>query len=673
MDTTVYSLAVSGTNIFAGTWNCGIFLSTNNGISWTAVNNGLMGISINALAVSPNGTADTNIFAGTGTGGIFLSTNNGTSWTAVNNGLPTNYWVSSIAIFSNGIWGTNLLAGTSIGPYISTNNGSTWTEANECFVGTGEYALAASGSNLFAGTRAGIFLSTDNGTKWSAVNNGLVSYSVIYVNALAVSGSNLFAGIISLTTGVFLSTNNGTNWSAVNNGLPQSQVQSLAISPVGTGGTNIFAGTIGHGIFLSTNTGQSWNAINTGLTNTDIFSLAVSTDGKGGTITFAGTWGGGVFLSTNNGTNWIAVNNGLPANAYVSALGICGTNIFGIIGGHVFHSTDKGTSWTDVSNGLSDASAMSIAVSGTNIFVGTGNSGVFLSTNNGTSWKNISTGLPANYIVNSLTISNTHIYTGTLGGCVWRRPLSEIINSVWQAGINVKDNGNISQSLTFGQSLAATDSIDSELGEVPLPPPPFGFDVRFHLPTGDESWIDYRSSNLDTIEWLIKFQPGSGGYPITFSWDTKNLPIGSLYLKDIITGSIVNINMKTDSSFTLTNTGINELSINYIAPAVNPTAITVVKSLPTVFSLSQNYPNPFNPSTVIRYGLPGASNVKIKIYNLLGQEVESLVNETQSAGYHEITWNASNKASGIYLYSIDATPTDGKGNFRSAKKLILIK
>jgi hypothetical protein len=95
--------------------------------------------------------------------------------------------------------------------------------------------------------------------------------------------------------------------------------------------------------------------------------------------------------------------------------------------------------------------------------------------------------------------------------------------------------------------------------------------------------------------------------------------------------------------------------------------------LPTVFSLSQNYPNPFNPSTVIRYGLPGASNVKIKIYNLLGQEVESLVNETQSAGYHEITWNASNKASGIYLYSIDATPTDGKGNFRSAKKLILIK
>jgi hypothetical protein len=245
--------------------------------------------------------------------------------------------------------------------------------------------------------------------------------------------------------------------------------------------------------------------------------------------------------------------------------------------------------------------------------------------------------------------------------------------STWQANINVKDNGNVSQALTFGQSPIATDSIDSELGEAPLPPPPFGFDARFHLPTGDDSWIDYRFANKDSIEWLIKFQPGSGGYPITFSWDKTKLPQGTLYLKDIITGTIVNVNMKSDSSYTLTNTGINELSINYIAPTANPTAITVVKALPTVFSLSQNYPNPFNPSTVIRYGLPGASNVKIKIYNLIGQEIQSLVNETQSAGYHEVTWNASNKASGIYLYTIDAAPTDGKGNFRSAKKLILLK
>jgi hypothetical protein len=96
-------------------------------------------------------------------------------------------------------------------------------------------------------------------------------------------------------------------------------------------------------------------------------------------------------------------------------------------------------------------------------------------------------------------------------------------------------------------------------------------------------------------------------------------------------------------------------------------------NIPVNYSLSQNYPNPFNPTTVIRYGLPEMSNVKVRIYNLLGQLVESLVNGTQTAGYHEVTWNASNKASGIYLYTIEAVSQDGKGNYRSAKKLILLK
>ncbi len=90
---------VSGTNLFAGT-SGGVFLSTNNGTSWTAVNNGLTNTDVRALAVS-----GTNLFAGT-SGGVFLSTNNGTSWTAVNTGL-TNTHVRSLAVS-----GTNLFAGT---------------------------------------------------------------------------------------------------------------------------------------------------------------------------------------------------------------------------------------------------------------------------------------------------------------------------------------------------------------------------------------------------------------------------------------------------------------------------------------------------------------------------------------------------------------------------------
>jgi len=97
----VYCFAVSGTNLFAGISNGGVFLSTNNGTSWTAVNTGLTdSVGVNALAVS-----GTNLFAGT-EGGVFLSTNNGTSWTAVNSGL-TNLYVMGI-----GASGRNLFAGT---------------------------------------------------------------------------------------------------------------------------------------------------------------------------------------------------------------------------------------------------------------------------------------------------------------------------------------------------------------------------------------------------------------------------------------------------------------------------------------------------------------------------------------------------------------------------------
>ncbi|MDP4117445.1 MAG: carboxypeptidase regulatory-like domain-containing protein [Bacteroidota bacterium] len=87
----------------------------------------------------------------------------------------------------------------------------------------------------------------------------------------------------------------------------------------------------------------------------------------------------------------------------------------------------------------------------------------------------------------------------------------------------------------------------------------------------------------------------------------------------------------------------------------------------TSYGLSQNYPNPFNPSTQIRYQIPTATNVVVKVFNVLGAEVATLVNGFQSAGSHSITFNASHLSSGIYLYTIKA------GNFTATKKLVLMK
>ena len=85
------------------------------------------------------------------------------------------------------------------------------------------------------------------------------------------------------------------------------------------------------------------------------------------------------------------------------------------------------------------------------------------------------------------------------------------------------------------------------------------------------------------------------------------------------------------------------------------------------YSLDQNFPNPFNPETTLEYNLQNSGEVSLIIYNLLGQEMTRLVNEVQKAGNHQVTWNASNVASGIYFYRLQA------GDFVQTRKMVLLK
>jgi len=119
-----------------------------------------------------------------------------------------------------------------------------------------------------------------------------------------------------------------------------------------------------------------------------------------------------------------------------------------------------------------------------------------------------------------------------------------------------------------------------------------------------------------------------------------------------------------------------------ITPAATPAAEFLASSYtftagagavgdkPTVaatFSLAQNYPNPFNPSTRVEYSIPTGSLVTIKVFDILGREVATLVNEQKAAGSYTATFDASNLANGTYIYKIQA------GNFTDTKKMTLLK
>ncbi len=105
------------------------------------------------------------------------------------------------------------------------------------------------------------------------------------------------------------------------------------------------------------------------------------------------------------------------------------------------------------------------------------------------------------------------------------------------------------------------------------------------------------------------------------------------------------------------------------------TAIDDPTELPNNFELSQNYPNPFNPTTTIQYNLPVAGKVNLIVYNILGEKVESLVNENQPAGSHQITFNSDKLSSGIYFYKLEIEETNSKNAIPKSlmKKMILLK
>lgn len=130
------------------------------------------------------------------------------------------------------------------------------------------------------------------------------------------------------------------------------------------------------------------------------------------------------------------------------------------------------------------------------------------------------------------------------------------------------------------------------------------------------------------------------------------------------TGSVAFQQVQCNAS-NLASIAIQELLNGQVS--IGPTSAPLQVTGPVTFSLLQNYPNPFNPSTTIKYDLPKDSRVSLKLFNIIGQEVATLVNEEQKAGYKSVEWNASGVASGVYFYRLNA------GSYTSVKKLLLLK
>jgi|GEM_PF-1257941 len=159
----------------------------------------------------------------------------------------------------------------------------------------------------------------------------------------------------------------------------------------------------------------------------------------------------------------------------------------------------------------------------------------------------------------------------------------------------------------------------------------------------------------------VKYSVIGNGYTDAVSVPNEDLSsrVDTTYLSGTVGQTI--ISKSSDNSFALSHGFWYQLSKDIV------TGIEEGELVPEIFELKQNYPNPFNPGTKIVFNLPKAVDVQLTIYNILGQEVGTLVDERLAAGEYDITFEARDLAAGLYFYRIQA------GSFIETKKMLLVK
>ena len=204
-----------------------------------------------------------------------------------------------------------------------------------------------------------------------------------------------------------------------------------------------------------------------------------------------------------------------------------------------------------------------------------------------------------------------------------------------------KDWGRIIFNDNAGNSYvlyAADEESDFNLYELPPPPPNGLFDIRFGSGRIAE---DLKNSNQ-------KIEMSGIQYPLTVRVENMDIRL----LDE--TGSHLNLSLKSGEDIVISDVTISKLTVSE-------------DQIPETYALEQNYPNPFNPSTTIRFSLPQATQIKINLYNMLGEKVATIAQGTYEAGYHKVTFNASNLPSGTYVYRLESS------EFVQVKKMVLLK
>jgi photosystem II stability/assembly factor-like uncharacterized protein len=578
--------------------------------------------------------------------GIYKSVDGGSNWTKITNAtLPnpnlTNVGRIGLAIHKNNpdiVYALFTDGYSIISLYRSNDFGISWADVDtdgELSNGTagfswyfGQVRVHPTNPNIVYVLDVAFMRSTDAGNTWPIIY-GYSGLSQLHVDhhALAFSPADPNYIISGNDGGINISTDGGQTFSQPKN-IPATQFYEIGIDF--NNPERLYGGTQDNGTNRTADGGlNNWENIFGG----DGFYVLV--DYNDANIIYAESQFGFLGKSTNGGYSWIysvldGINGNEPTNWSTPVVMDPNSSNILYYGTHsLYRTTDGAENWTKISPQLTDwviglrlGTITTIAAAPTNsnvIYVGTDDAYIWVTSDNGANWNYISSGLPERWVTRVVVDpSDENIVYATFNGLRWHDPQPHVFRST-NKGTDWED-------------------ISSNLPDAPVNA--FAVDNNF-------SNILYLGND---VGMYVSFDTGQNwevlgdGLPV--------LPIGDIKIHPtenyLVAGTYGRSMYKIDLNLV---TGIEENNLKIL----------------NGFSLSQNYPNPFNPSTKISWQSQLGAKTSLKIYDLLGNEVATLMNEYRSAGKHEIVFEASSFASGIYFYKLDI------GNFTQTNKMVVLK